>query len=236
MSKGRWVIGQHAVEEAVKTHPGWVQELVFLEGRQREADQFSQQFSGRLPRIQFRGKKFLTDLGEGHQGLAARLSDRPRFADDKLPEKSLVVFLDGLTDPHNLGAVLRSAWLMGAQALFIPKNRAVDLTPVAARVASGAAEHVPVETCHFISQLEWFKKQGYWVYGLSEKADQSLPKVQFAERSVLVVGAEGSGVRSSTAPLCDVSLSIPQVCQGPSYNASVAFAICAYDRARQQRF
>ncbi len=235
MASPRWVIGQHACQEAVEVHPLWVQEVVLLEARQKEETPFSKLLQKKKILPRFKGKKFFNDLGEGHQGMAVKLSQRPNFDDQSLSKsKCLVVFLDGITDPHNLGAVLRTAWLLGASGLFIPKNRTVDLTPTVAKVASGGAEHVPVEMCHFPSKLEWFKKNGFWVYGLSEKADESLPKVSFADKSVLVVGAEDKGVRSSTASFCDLFLGIPQVAKGPSYNASVAFSICAYEWARQQ--
>jgi len=237
MAKERWVIGQHAVEEALRTHPNWVKEFILFEGKSKELDQWTPLLSQARVKAQLRGKKFFHEFGEGHQGVAVSMTARPEFDESVLDHEScLLVFLDGLTDPHNLGAVLRTSWLLGAKALFIPKNRSVDLTPVVAKVASGGAEHVPIEPCHFVSQLEWLKEKGFWVYGLSEKATESLPEVRFAAKSVLVLGAEDKGVRSSTSPLCDLFISVPQVSSGPSFNASVAFAMCAYEWARQHRF
>jgi 23S rRNA (guanosine2251-2'-O)-methyltransferase len=237
MSRSRWVIGQHACFEAVSAHPEWVQEVSIFEGKAKEQNSLSQLLTKKNIKPKIKGKKFFNELGEGHQGYAVLMKQRPEFSEERAQDPtSLVIFLDGITDPHNLGAILRSAWLLGAHGLFIPKNRSVDLTPSATKVASGGAEHVPVEACHFPSQLEWFKEQGYWVYALSEKADQGLHQLKFAEKSVLVVGAEDKGVRSSTASFCDAFISIPQVSQGPSFNASVALSICAFEWARQKLF
>jgi 23S rRNA (guanosine2251-2'-O)-methyltransferase len=95
-------------------------------------------------------------------------------------------------------------------------------------------EHVPVESCHFPSQLEWFKEQGYWVYGLKEGGDVLLPKQNANSKAVLVVGSEGTGLRSSTEKFCDQFITIPQVESGSSYNASVAFAMSAYEMTRSR--
>lgn len=232
-SKSRWVIGRHACEEALRSHKDWVLEASLLDGKAPKT--FADQLKAQGIKFKLQGPKFFNQLGEGHQGMALRMGERPRWQESQLSESgpSLIAFLDGLTDPHNLGAVLRSAWLLGVEALFIPKDRAVDLNATVAKVACGGAEHVPVESCHFGSQLAWFKEHGFWVYGLSEKAGQTLPETQLSQRSVLVLGAEGSGLRRSTLSLCDALVSLPQVSQGPSFNASVAFALSAYEWRRQ---
>lgn len=234
-NNNRWVVGQHASLEAIKHNPQWVGEVNFLEGKERDLESLVALAQKNKLTVKWRGKKHFNALAEGHQGVAVSMTDRPRW-DDSLTEnnESLVVFLDGITDPHNMGAILRTAWLMGVDGIFIPKDRAVDLTPVAAKVASGGAEHVPVESCHFASQLEWFKEKGYWVYALSEKGQVSLPQQKPSEKKVLVVGAEGKGIRKSTESFCDQFVSIPQVESGSSYNASVAFALCAYEYTRHR--
>lgn len=240
MSRGpvnlRWIMGTHAVHEALKVHPHWVTELVVMEGKKNDDDPLIKLAQSNRVSIKQKGPKFFNQMGDGHQGVAAALNQRPQWDADGVFERpeSLVVFLDGITDPHNLGAMLRTAWLLGVEALFIPKNRAVDLTPVVCKVACGGAEHVPVESCHFQSQLQWFKDQGYWVYGLSEKGKTLLPKIKTPEKAVLIVGAEGEGMRSSTTNFCDELLAIPQVNSGSSYNASVAFALTAYEFTRNR--
>ncbi len=208
-----------------------------MEGKERDLEALLKSGGKRKFNIKSKGKKFFNNLADGHQGLCIKMSDRPRWDDDwATREDSVVVFLDGITDPHNLGAILRTAWLLDVAAVFIPKNRRVDLTPVVCKVASGGAEHVPVESCHFGSQLQWFKDQGYWVHGLREKGDLLLPQQKPGGKTVLVVGAEGKGIRSSTENFCDQFVSIPQVATGSSFNASVAFALCAYEYTRHRSF
>ncbi|MEM7646184.1 MAG: RNA methyltransferase [Pseudomonadota bacterium] len=233
--KLRWVIGQHSCMEAVKANSQWVKDIHVQEDRQRENAAFIALCEKEKLKVRPKGRKFFVNLGEGHQGVAVSLTGRPTWGDEKAEkDTSLVVFLDGITDPHNLGAILRTAWLLEADGIFIPKDRRVDLTPVVCKVASGGAEHVSVESCHFQTQLQWFKDQGYWVYGLGEKGAIPLPKQDLSGKVALVVGAEGKGLRSSTEKFCDQLLSIPQVAGGSSYNASVAFSISAYEWARKR--
>ena len=233
-SDQRIVVGLHASREALNVNASWVQDLIIMEGQERELHPLVQLAQNKKIKVKNKGKKYFNALSEGHQGVAVVLNERPRW-DDTMAEKdeSLVVFLDGITDPHNLGAILRTAWLFNVDGIFIPKNRRVDLTPVVCKVASGGAEHVPVESCHFGSQLTWFKEQNYWVHGLREKGE-SLPRQKTGGKTVLVVGAEGKGMRSSTENFCDQFVSIPQVESGSSFNASVAFSICAYEYTRHR--
>ena len=231
----RIVVGIHSCVEALKFRPQWAQEVCFQEGRERELNHLIQLCEKNKIKFKTKGKKYFNALADGHQGVAVTMTDRPRWDDERAQkDSSLVVFLDGITDPHNLGSILRTSWLLNVDGLFIPKNRAVDLTPVVCKVASGGAEHVPVESCHFGSQLQWFKDQGYWVYGLREGGDVLLPQQNAQGKIVLVVGAEDRGMRSSTENFCDQFVSIPQVESGSSYNASVAFALCAYEYTRNR--
>lgn len=231
----RWVIGTHSAREAVQARSNWIHEVYIQEDKFRENQDIEELCKSHSIKVQSRGRKFFNNLAEGHQGVAVAVTERPRWDDEKSEqEKSLVVFLDGITDPHNLGAILRTAWLLEVDGLFIPKDRRVDLTPVACKVASGGAEHVPVESVHFGSQLSWFKEQGYWIYGLSESGKMNLPQTNFPEKTVLIVGAEGKGLRSSTEKFCDELVHIPQATSGSSYNASVAFAMSAYECVRDR--
>ncbi|MCB0377312.1 MAG: 23S rRNA (guanosine(2251)-2'-O)-methyltransferase RlmB [Bdellovibrionales bacterium] len=231
----RWVIGTHACKEAILQNPSWVLEVIIQDTKARDHEALEKLCSKQKLPVKTKGGKFLNSIAEGHQGVAVALNDRPRWSDESADrDSSLVVMLDGITDPHNLGAILRTAWLLEVDGLFIPKNRSVDLTPVVCKVASGGAEHVPVESIQFQSQISWFKEKGYWIYGLAEAGKQSLPQTQFAEKSVIIVGSEGAGMRSSTQGFCDQLIRIPQAESGSSYNASVAFALCVYEAARSR--
>lgn len=231
----RHVIGIHSCEEALRVNPQWISEAFFMEGKERDLQSLMDLCQKKKIKAKTKGKRFFNALSEGHQGVALTMNGRPRWDDSATDqEESLVVFLDGITDPHNLGAILRTSWLLGVAGVFIPKNRRVDLTPVVCKVASGGVEHVPVESCHFGSQLQWFKDQGYWVHGLRENGDILLPQQKPGGKTVLIVGAEGKGMRSSTENFCDQFVSIPQVASGSSFNASVAFALCAYEYTRHR--
>ena len=231
-SSQRRVVGIHACEEALRVNPQWVQELWVMEGKERELASLLELSSKQKLQPISKGKKAFKDLPEGSQGVAVVLGDRPRWQDSwAQKEESLVVFLDGITDPHNLGAILRTAWLLGVDGLFIPQKHRVDLTPVVCKVASGGAEHIPVEACHFGSQISWFKEQGYWVYGLREKGE-GLAQQNLRGKKLMVIGSEGRGLRRSTEGFCDHFVSLPQVESGSSFNASVAFALGVYECQR----
>ena len=227
----RWVVGLHASQEALKIHPQWVREVLVEEGRNLPSINNLAEKS-KLS-VKNKGKKFFNSLAQDHQGVAVALNNRPRFQEAVIHQKkSLVAFLDGITDPQNLGAILRTAWLLKVDGLFIPKNRRVDLTPTVCKVASGGAEHIPVESCQFQSQLEWFKKKGYWVYGLSEKSKDSFPAQKLNQKTVLIFGSEGTGLRHSTEKFCDQLLTLPQATPETCYNVSVAFALGVYECQR----
>lgn len=231
----RWVVGQHAAYEAIKIHPEWVDAVHVQEDRQRDLQSIEQICAAKKIPMRLQSKKYFGSMPDGHQGVAVTMTARPRWNEATAKKSvSLVAFLDGITDPHNLGAILRSAWLLEVDGIFIPKNRAVDLTPTTCKVASGGAEHVPVEAVHFQSQIQWFKDQGYWIFGFSEESKTILPQHKFPEKSAIIIGAEGKGIRSSTENFCDQQLRIPQAESGSSYNASVAFALSAYEFQRQK--
>lgn len=232
-NKLRWVVGIHSVMEALSVNPGWVEEVYVQEDKSQQLSEVVQLAQKKSLKVKERKRPFFADLSEGHQGVAVSLNQRPRW-DGTLKETSIVAFLDEITDPHNLGAILRTAWLMNVEVLFIPKNRAAGLTPTTCKVASGGAEHVPIEEVHFTSQAEELKKQGYWIFGLSEKGEQVLPQMDLPGKMALVLGAEGSGLRSSTQKMCDELVRVPQSSAKASYNASVAFSLATYEFFRKQ--
>jgi len=218
----------------MKVRKNAVAELCLKEGW--ESSQELRQLSemGKTPVIKQEG--WLDRLGSGHQGVAARVTGLPEFSWEALEstEKSIVLLLDGIQDPHNLGACLRTAWLLGAQAVFIPENRASPLTPTAMKVASGGAEHVPVVIDgNLLEAAKSLKDKGYWLFGLAGEAKQSLWKTNFHEKVAMVIGSEESGIRSPLAKLCDELIRIPQGVPDASFNASVAAAITLSEVARQ---
>ena len=142
--------------------------------------------------------------------------------------------LDGIEDPHNLGAILRTSWLTGVHGVLIPEDRAVGLTPTVHKVACGGVEHVPVEeTTNFSNYAEDLKKKGYWIYGLSPRGKKSIFELDLPEKVVWAIGAEDKGMRVTTERLCDELVFIPQSSASASYNASVATAMALTETLRQ---
>ena len=225
----RKVIGLHACLEVLKIRPRKVRAVYIQTNWKQRLDLKNIVEQARRFRIDFfeQTKSQLSSWGAGHQGAALIVEESPRLQEKPPQGKSIFIFIDGLEDPRNLGAVLRSAWLMGAGAVFLPvKDSIRRMTAVVSKSASGGAEHIPVEflnrPCQWIRKI---KKQGYFVYGLDKKGPRSLWKEKMEGKIVLAVGSEGRGLKNKTKQLCDVLLSIPQVDSSGSYNLSVAVAL-----------
>lgn len=177
-----------------------------------------------------------------HQGVAAQtapysysdLSELIQRA-KSVSDHPVIVAADGITDPHNLGAIIRTAEAIGAQGLVIPQRRAVGITSSVMKVAAGALETFPVARVVNLSRaLEELKAANFWIYGASSEASQPLHTVQFTGPIVLVVGSEGEGLSLLTQRCCDVLVSIPLLGNTPSLNASVAAGMALYEIYRQR--
>ncbi len=151
-------------------------------------------------------------------------------------QQSLFLVLDGVQDPHNLGACLRTANAVGAHAVIAPRDNAVGLTPVVRKVASGAAELTPFIVVTNLSRaIRKMQEQGIWFVGTSDQSSSSLFNVSLNGPLAIVLGAEGKGLRRLTASLCDEMVSIPMQGQVESLNVSVATGVCLYEVLRQRR-
>lgn len=178
--------------------------------------------------------------GAAHQGVAARASVYAGFElEDVLGDEPAgagpYLALDGIVDPHNLGAVLRTALCAGVHAVLMPRDRAAPPTPAVSRISAGALEHVRlVQVVNLVRGLEALKSAGRWVVGLERAAAQSIHTADLRIPLVLVIGGEGKGMRPLVRRTCDLFVSIPQ--QGPldSLNASVAAGVALFEIARQR--
>lgn len=180
----------------------------------------------------------LTGLSDDdkHQGVCVFARPRRVFGEhelDRLARGRLVIALDQISDPQNLGAVLRCAAFFGADAILLLKNRSAELTPKVARIAVGGAEFVDVfRVINLARSLDTLRGLGYWVYGLDERGPQTIRETEFDSQSVLVVGAEGQGLRQRTRTKCDALVRIPGGREGvESLNAAVATAIALAEMA-----
>ena len=178
-----------------------------------------------------------------HQGIVIKkkvhTGNKPKDLDSlltKLTDKpALILVLDGIQDPHNLGACLRTANAAGVDAVVIPKDRAVQVNATVSKVASGAAEHTPVvAVTNLARSLEKMQKSGFWIIGTAGEAPESLFQTDLTGPVALVLGAEGKGLRDNTAKHCDKLVHIPMAGQVESLNVSVATGICLFEAVRQR--
>jgi len=146
-----------------------------------------------------------------------------------------LLVLDGVQDPHNLGACLRSADAAGVHAVIVPRDRAVGITPVVSKVACGAAEHVPlIQVTNLARALRQLQDEGVWLLGADERAETSLFDADLKGPLALVLGAEGQGLRRLTREQCDVLISVPMAGSVSSLNVSVATGVCLFEAVRQR--
>jgi 23S rRNA (guanosine2251-2'-O)-methyltransferase len=172
-----------------------------------------------------------------YQGVVAEVDPYPYADPGDLLEKedALVVVLDQVQDPHNLGAVSRAAEVAGAAGVVIPERRAASVTPAACKASAGAVEHLPVARVRNVADwLDEAKQKGAWVYGAAAEADRRYTHVDWTGRAVLVLGSEGSGMRPRVAETCDELISIPVAGRVGSLNASVAAAVILFEARRQR--
>jgi len=246
MSSPKVLFGFHAVGVRLKTAPASIIE-VYVDPTRRDARM--KQFLSRAAEagvrvIEADGPRLVKLTGSaGHQGVAARVQavEGVRTLDellDDLQEQGtvpLLLVLDGVTDPHNLGACLRVADGAGAHAVIAPKDHAAGINATVAKVASGAAETVPYfMVTNLARTLNELKERSIWVTGTSDDADRTLYDVDFKGPTALVLGAEGPGMRQLTRKTCDQLVRIPMMGAVESLNVSVASGVCLYEARRQR--
>jgi 23S rRNA (guanosine2251-2'-O)-methyltransferase len=171
-----------------------------------------------------------------HQGVVA-LGAAGKYGslDDLAADARLVVVLDGVEDPHNLGAIIRTAHAAGAGAVVIPERRAAGLTDTVAKAAAGALEYVPLLRVGNINRaLEVLKERGYWIYGVDERGDQVYSAAEYASPAVFVLGGEGKGIHELVRRHCDAIVRIPMAGKISSLNVSVAAGVVLFDWQRRQ--
>ncbi|MFZ9285694.1 MAG: 23S rRNA (guanosine(2251)-2'-O)-methyltransferase RlmB [Burkholderiaceae bacterium] len=243
MSAPKVLFGFHAVGVRLKTAPHSVLEVYYdasrRDARMRQFVERAKEAGVRL--IEADGLRLSKLAGShGHQGVAARVQavEQARSLDDlldQLSEPPLLLVLDGVTDPHNLGACLRVADGAGAHAVIAPKDHAVGLNATVAKVASGAAETVPYfMVTNLARTLGELKERNIWCIGASDDAPKTLYQVDLKGPVALVLGAEGPGMRQLTRKTCDELVSIPMRGAVESLNVSVASSICLYEALRQR--
>lgn len=245
MSTPEYVYGFHAVAALLATRPAAVRTLALVDGADRR-------LAGLLARATAAGipvervarhelDRLLPD--RNHQGVVATVQGGSCEMDEKmLPEflaaldaPALLLILDGVQDPHNLGACLRTADAAGVHAVILPKDRAVGITPVVHKVACGAVQSMPVFTVTNLARVvRTLRDAGIWIYGTSDRAAQGLYETDLRGPIALVLGGEGRGMRRLTRELCDFQVAIPMAGTVASLNVSVAAGVLLFEAVRQR--
>lgn len=240
------IYGIHAVSAALN-NPHRTVKVLFVnqersDNRLQSLLEFAQRKGVRIEKLaaQVFNRRFAES---SHQGVVAYAGKLPEYSEAHLPQlleasksPALILILDGITDPHNLGACLRTADAAGVDFVIIPKDKSATLTPVVSKVACGAAESVVVvRVTNLARAITTLKDQGVWIYGAAGEADQSIYDLDFKGSVGIVMGAEGSGLRRLTRDLCDDLFSLPMQGEVSSLNVSVATGISLYEIVRKKR-
>jgi 23S rRNA (guanosine2251-2'-O)-methyltransferase len=244
MAQQEWLYGLHAMQSVLEKEPERVMEVLVLKGRNDERLTSIVSQARRFGiSVQFCQRKALDDKvsGEQHQGVVARAKPA-RVLDeadlDKILESEaqpLILVLDGVTDPHNLGACLRTADGAGVHAVVVPKDKSASLNGTVRKVACGAAEVVPlIQITNLARTLKHLQDKGLWIVGTAGETDKTLYDVDLKGPTALVMGAEGKGMRRLTKETCDELVKLPMAGSVTSLNVSVATGVCLYEIVRQR--
>ncbi|WP_434150318.1 23S rRNA (guanosine(2251)-2'-O)-methyltransferase RlmB [Methylocaldum gracile subsp. desertum] len=245
MKNRRRIAGLHAAEAALENAPDKIIS-VWIDHRREDGRiaAIERKLASLGIPVQPAGRNQLDSLAESrsHQGIVLELKLAAELGESELQDalanlsrQPFFLVLDHVQDPHNLGACLRTADAAGVQGVIIPKDQSVGLTPTVAKVASGAAETVPIYRVTNLNRvLGWLKEAGLWIVGAAGEAERSLYEIDLAIPLVLAIGAEGKGLRRLTRESCDFLVKIPMFGQIESLNLSVATGVLLFEAVRQR--
>jgi 23S rRNA (guanosine2251-2'-O)-methyltransferase len=234
--------GIHAVTESLKSNSGKIEKICVQRGQKnpriQEIIEFGRQ---KRVRISFEEKSWLDRKagGQRHQGVLCYMEELATVEVAEIlesaPAPGLLVILDGIEDPHNLGAILRSAEVSGAGGVFLPQRRSAGLSASAVKSSAGAASHIKVARVANTARLiELLKERGYWIVGLAAESGRPVWETDFSSPTALVLGNEGEGLHRLVREKCDFLVSIPVRGSIQSHNVSVAAGIALYEAVRQR--
>lgn len=238
------VIGIHAVTALLENPQAKVKQIFLVADRKdkRIANLQSLAYERCITMTQLTKQEFNQRFRGQHQGVVALIEKLPQLTEQDIPQllqqagkNPLVLILDGITDPHNLGACLRSSEAAGVNFVVIPKDNSVGLTAVVRKVASGSAERIPLVSVTNLSRtMKQLQDAGVWIFGAAGETDNSIYQCDFNGPVAIVMGAEGKGMRRLTRENCDYLFSLPMQGQIESLNVSVATGIGLYEVMRQR--
>lgn len=239
----RIIYGFHAVKQHIKSNPESCVALLCLPTKNKRLQDIIQNAKKNHITVAHKNAEQLEQLAQSnkHQGCLLEVNDSVQQSLSftqlltQITDQSLLLVLDGVQDPHNLGACLRTADATAVQAVIIPTDNSADISPVVSKVAAGGAETIPlIKVTNLARALKDLKAAGVWLVGTTDKTDQPLYETRFKGATGLVMGAEGSGMRRLTSENCDELIKIPMLGQVESLNVSVATAVCLYEINRQR--
>ncbi|MFC4700747.1 23S rRNA (guanosine(2251)-2'-O)-methyltransferase RlmB [Glaciecola siphonariae] len=244
MAQQEMIYGLHAIASILSNEPERILDIMVAKGRDdARMNEVVKQARKQGVAVQFVQRKTLDDKtnGEQHQGIVARAKPTRVLNEadlDTIIERNPTPFLlvlDGVTDPHNLGACLRNADAAGVHAVIVPKDNSASITPVVRKVAVGAAETVPlIQVTNLARTLKHIQQEGVWVVGTAGEAEQVIYDCKLNGAIALVMGAEGKGMRRLTRETCDELVKLPMAGEVSSLNVSVASGICLFEIVRQR--
>ena len=246
MSEIDWVYGLHAVDALLRHNHDSIQRLYVLQGRNDERIEAVLTRAQRLNiAVSELSRPELDQKADGvHQGVLAackplNLERSEGFLKqllDGLDRPPFLLVLDGVTDPHNLGACMRSAEAAGVDAVIVPKDKSALMTPTVRKVACGAAESLPfIAVTNLSRTLKTLQERGIWIFGAAGEAEQNLYETDLRGPLALVMGSEGAGMRRLTREQCDVLFAIPMAGEISSLNVSVSAGVCLFEAVRQRK-
>ncbi|MDP5032791.1 MAG: 23S rRNA (guanosine(2251)-2'-O)-methyltransferase RlmB [Paraglaciecola sp.] len=244
MAQHEYIYGIHALQSVIEREPERLIELFVLKGKDDKSVHTIVNQARRFgASIQFCQRKTLDDKAdsEQHQGVVARVKPGKVYNENDLAAivqanaQPFLLILDGVTDPHNLGACLRTADGAGVHAVVVPKDNSASLTPVVRKVACGAAEVIPlVQVTNLARTLRDLQGMGVWIVGTAGEADKNIYECKLGGPLALVMGAEDKGMRRLTREHCDELIKLPMAGSVSSLNVSVATGVCLYEIVRQR--
>lgn len=243
--KTEFIFGLHSVQAILKTAPQRILTLHLLQGRNdQKLQKILQQAQANQISVNSTSRQKLDEMvqDENHQGVVAVCNPGEIHDEiflfkllENLTEPAFLLVLDGVTDPHNLGACMRTAEAAGVHAVIAPKDKSAGLTAVARKVACGAAEVLPfVSVTNLARTLKKLQDKGVWLYGTSGDAEKSVYETDLKGPIAILMGAEGDGMRRLTTETCDHLMNIPMAGMVSSLNVSVATGVCLFEAVRQR--
>jgi 23S rRNA (guanosine2251-2'-O)-methyltransferase len=245
VSESQWVYGIHAVAALLQRQPNRIESLLLQQGRNDQRIQDIQKHAEQLGiNCKVLSRDDLDKQVDGnHQGVVALTKPAQTLRErdltellDSLEHQPLLLILDGVTDPHNLGACLRTADAAGVDAVIAPKDNSAPLNGTVRKVACGAAEVVPyIQVTNLVRTMKDIQQRGIWISGTAGEAEQSVYDAELTGAVALVMGAEGKGMRRLTRENCDFLVKLPMAGSVSSLNVSVATGICLFEAVRQRK-